>query len=404
MLRTGPATPSHDASIQQQTESHNQAPTVDSGPSAEGDAHALSSLVDLQRSRSRSPEHHDAPGRAGKRNWSQSDASTVPGSAHHDDDAHDQPFKKTRLEADAPALSSASLNDHPVVQKPAVQGPRLWTHTPPLPGASSVAAVSQGEGAGKGGFGGKVIDVPNLPMLSHVPNGEETAAIGAHINQALQGKHGDVRMFGYHVTPEEYVDSIRNEGFSAEKNEGKSGGIANANIHGKGLYTSRKPCNDYVMPDKTYVMFAVVVPKKLEFKQTQRPAGKAWGSENHTGSAPSGDYVESTSSEDKIHPDAIAKVGLVPIARIEPSMSPELLAMRPTAATSGQPPRNVTPELHNWVSEKVGNDPSFKALGALDDDARLDKLKSVSDQLMTLPDKHPDATSRLLMMDLKKRF
>ncbi|WP_377156431.1 hypothetical protein ACFJIX_29500 [Roseateles sp. UC29_93] len=197
--------------------------------------------------------------------------------------------------------------------------------------ASQIGAISS-HAAGASQLGGKVIDVPGLPMYSRVPTKGQATEIESTIKDALQGQHGPVQVFGYHVTTQENADAIRNQGFSADANHGLGGGVAGMNIHGSGLYTSIRPVDDYVKPDKTNVMYAVVAPQGAGFKEGTRGTGKSWDAASNAASAHDGDFVNSMSGDRKVNPGAISKVALVPIATIPPRcrrrFSPCRLALR----------------------------------------------------------------------------
>jgi hypothetical protein len=136
-------------------------------------------------------------------------------------------------------LSGASGKDDHEAQRP-VSGLPQRPNAASLVGAnaaSHASAVLQSARPEAGRLGGKVVDIPGLGMVFGLPDAEKAAQIKARINEAMNEKHGPVEIFGYHVTPETNVNSIRSEGFSAERNQGRAGGVAGKNIRGAGLYT-----------------------------------------------------------------------------------------------------------------------------------------------------------------------
>lgn len=270
---------------------------------------------------------------------------------------------------------------------------------------SPIGAISS-HAAGAPQLGGKVIDIPDLPVHSKVPTTEQARQIESKIKNALKDQHGPVEVFGYHVTTQENADAIRNQGFSANANTGQGGGIAGMNIHGSGLYTSRRPADDYLKPNKTNVMYAVVVPQSAGFKQGTGKTGKSWDAASNAATANDGDFVNSMSGDRKVNPGAISKVGLVPVATIPPSMSPELLAMQPGASNKRVPPKTVSPELHNWISGAI--EKHSDAVQAISDepdpDKKLDLINDLRSKIVAEGGMHEDADNRLLMMDLKSRY
>ena len=271
--------------------------------------------------------------------------------------------------------------------------------------ASQIGAISS-HAAGASQLGGKVIDVPGLPMHSQVPTQAQATEIESKIKDALQGQHGPVQVFGYHVTTQENANSIRNQGFSADANHGLGGGVAGMNIHGSGLYTSNRPVDDYVKPDKTNVMYAVVVPQGAGFKEGKIETGKSWDAASNAASAHDGDFVNSMSGDRKINPGAVSKVALVPVATIPPSMSPALLAMQAGNSNRPAPAKTVPPEVHDFISGAVEKHPAeVKAINEEQDpDKKLDQIAALKDQIKLNSGLPQSATDRLLMMDLKKRY
>ncbi|ALV09190.1 hypothetical protein [Roseateles depolymerans] len=271
--------------------------------------------------------------------------------------------------------------------------------------ASQISALSSPAAAARP-LGGKVIDVPGLTLHSQVPTKAQTSEIESKIKQALQDQHGPVQVFGYHVTTQENADAIRNQGFSADANHGLAGGVAGMNIHGPGLYTSNRPVDDYVKPDKTNVMYAVVAPQGAGFKEGKIGAGKSWDAASNAASAHDGDFVNSMTGDRKVNPGAISKVALVPIATIGPSMAPELLAMQPGASSKPAPAKTVSPELHDLISVAVKNHPA--AVQAIRDepnpDIKIDRIAELKDKIIESGGMPEGGTNRLLMMDLKKRY
>lgn len=271
--------------------------------------------------------------------------------------------------------------------------------------ASQIGAISS-HAAGASQLGGKVIDVPGLPMYSRVPTKGQATEIESTIKDALQGQHGPVQVFGYHVTTQENADAIRNQGFSADANHGLGGGVAGMNIHGSGLYTSIRPVDDYVKPDKTNVMYAVVAPQGAGFKEGTRGTGKSWDAASNAASAHDGDFVNSMSGDRKVNPGAISKVALVPIATIPPSMPSALLAMQAGTSHRPAPAKTVSPELHDFISGAV--EKHQEAVQAIHDqpdpDKKLDLIDALKNKIMADGGMPEGATSRLLMMDLKPRY
>ena len=255
-------------------------------------------------------------------------------------------------------------------------------------------------------LGGKVIDVPGLTMHSRVPTEAQTGQIESNIKNALKDTHGPVEVFGYHVTTQENAEAIRKQGFSADENQGLGGGVAGKNIHGSGLYTSKRPTDDYVKPDKTNVMYAVVVPQSARFTEGTGKTGKSWDAASNAATAHDGDFVNSMSGDRKVNPGAISKVGLVPVATIPPSMSQELLAMQPGKSDKRVPANVVSPELQNWISGAVKKHPD--AVQAIHDekdpDKKLDRIDDLRGKIMADGGMHEDATTLRLRIELKSRY
>lgn len=371
MLRTDHTTPPQDASIQPSERQPERGRVVDTAPSRQQPVQALSGLLNLSRTRSRSPE----------------DATVAQPSA-----------KKFRLTADLPARTERK-DDH-ALEQPVAHGDSSIT------GAEGAHAVSHATRADAAPLGGKVVDIPGLPMLSHLPSSEEAAHIETAINHQLKATHGPIDVFGYHVTSEDNVESLRKEGFSADKNQGKAGGVAGMNIDGPGLYTTNHPTDSYVMPDRNNVMFAVVVPKRAGLQEAHNVNRIAWDSANHQSHVGNGDFIKSDEGEQKINPGAISKVGLVPIARIGPTMSQAQLAMRAEMGYGKPAPaKDVSAGLHEWVSGAIANHPDVPGIASeKNGDAKLDKIAGLADNLLRAQNKPADASKRLLMMDLKRRF
>jgi hypothetical protein len=309
--------------------------------------------------------------------------------------------------------TSPSSSDEESVGKPPMKRMRLNGVLPPRTErpepslstqASRIGAISS-TAAGSARLGGKVIDVPGLRMHERVPGRDQTVQMESAIKDALKAQHGPVEVFGYHVTSEENAIAIRDHGFSADKNQGQAGGVAGVNIHGPGLYTSRRPVDSYVMPDRTNIMYAVVHPKSVPFQQAVGGTGVSWDAASNAATLDDGDFIQSMSDERKINPNAISKVGLIPVARIPPSMPPELLAARQQMLSKPAPPRTVSADLHNWVSGAIKNDPALKDIEAeTDSDKKLELIDNLAIKLDQHGDKHAEASQRLLMMDLKKRY
>ncbi|MFM0075913.1 hypothetical protein PQQ86_32660 [Paraburkholderia sediminicola] len=270
--------------------------------------------------------------------------------------------------------------------------------------ASTVSAVSQSARPETGRLGGKVVDIPGLHMVPGVPDAEKAAQIEARINEAMSEKYGEVKVFGYHVTPEANVNSIRNEGFSAEKNQGAAGGIAGMNIRGAGLYMSHKPCSDYASPDQTSVMFALVAPKDIGLKESLNSPGKLWDAKNEAADTADGDFIVSGSDSYKINPGSINKFGLVQIVRLEPRMSKEILAERAAMTAKPQAPKQPTEKLKQWVSEHAQNEPSLNNLNGLSFDQKLEKFNTVANRLVATENAPSDAIHRLVMISLKSLY
>lgn len=241
-------------------------------------------------------------------------------------------------------------------------------------------------------------------MHSKVPDTDQTSEIESTIKARLKGEHGNVQVFGYHVTTLDNANAIRNQGFSADANHGLGGGVAGMNIHGPGLYTSNRPVEDYVRPDKTNVMYAVVAPEG--FNEGEIKTADSWDNARNAASALNGDFVKSLAGERKVNPGAISKVALVPIATIPPSMSSALLAIQPGTSNRPTPARTVSPELHEFLSGAVEKHPA--AVQAIHDEPdpsiKLDRVADLKDKIMESGGLPADANERLLMMDLKKRY
>ncbi|UXH79063.1 hypothetical protein [Roseateles amylovorans] len=271
--------------------------------------------------------------------------------------------------------------------------------------ASQIGAISAPT-AGASPLGGRVIDIPGLTMHSQVPTKAQSSEIEAKIKDALQGQHGPVQVFGYHVTTQENATAIRNQGFSADANRGLGGGVAGMNIHGPGLYMSNRPVDDYVKPDKTNVMYAVVAPQGAGFKEGKIETGKSWDAVSNAASAHDGDFVNSLTGDRKVNPGSISKVALVPIATIRPSMSQSLLDMQPGNSSKPAPAKTVSPELHDFLSGAVEkHQAEVQAIHqAPNREEKLDQIAVLKDRIMESGGMPEGATSRLLMMDLKARY
>jgi hypothetical protein len=272
MLRTDPIASSKEAAVKP-IEQHNPQPAPAAVPSEQRPAHALSGLQDLSSSRGRSRGAPDGTTGAEKRPLSP-DASS----------ATQAPAKKSRSRAELPSPTGVSAShgtDRPFGAD--TDGQRLSR-------TEGIQAVtfSHSEAAQ---MGGKVVDVPNLPTLHGQPENWAPTQIDKMkhtIETELTEKHGHpVKVLGYHVTPEQNVESLRTEGFSAEKHQGKAGGVAGINIHGPGLYISDHPTSDYARADGHDRMFAVVVPGTGFRKSDERPTA-AWESTQHHPNADAG--------------------------------------------------------------------------------------------------------------------
>jgi hypothetical protein len=380
-LHTNPTTTNHQTGAAQQPEPLNRTLPGETGSARPQGSHELSGLTAAPRLKS------SLQASAGT-------SATKRPASDDGEDALDQPAKRIRLNGVLPSRS-----ERPESALPAQASSAGGLH------ASQIGAISP-NAAGAPQLGGKVIDVPGLPMHSQAPNKAQTEQMESAIKNALKDQHGPVEVFGYHVTTQENADAIRNHGFSADKNQGLGGGVAGMNIHGSGLYTSKRPIDDYLKPDQTNVMYAVVVPKSAEFKEAKGGTGQSWDAASNAATIHDGDFMQSMVGDRKINPSAISKVGLVPVAVIPPSMPPDLLAARQQMASKPAPARTVSPELHSWVSGAIGNHPDAqKAIEAEPNaDKKLDMIADLSGKLGQGGDIHPEATQRLLMMDLKKRY
>ncbi|MBN3836089.1 hypothetical protein [Burkholderia sp. Ac-20344] len=387
MLRTNPLASPKDTAVQP-TEQHAPPPAPERTPSPQQPGHALSGLQDLSSSRAR------AQGTTGveKRPISPSAFSTPQASA-----------KKSRLDADSPSPTDISDSHSPA---------RLFGPGANSPGPSrteGVQAVASSHGSAAQ-MGGKVVDVPNLPTLQGQPEQWEPKQIQQvkhDIETELTKQHGHpVKVLGYHVTPDHNVESLRAEGFSADKHQGKAGGVAGTNIHGPGLYISERPTSDYARADGHDTMFAVVVPGTGFHKSDARPA-KAWASAQHHASTDTGHYMESMQGELKILPNAIGQVGLVPIARIPPSMSSAALAERASMFAKPAAPNanGVSPALHNWITGAIAGHPALKNIEAeTDPENKRASIQRVVNQLDNDWNKPDGATKERLLADLNARY
>ncbi|QGZ65164.1 hypothetical protein [Paraburkholderia acidisoli] len=350
----------------------------------------------------RPPEHHALGGLARMRAPSPSrSGSTKRTGSPVDESGADTPNKRPRFNAILPERAEA--------KSPASESE--WHHsmamassnvqTSPVAATSAVSAA-----AGVKPLGGKVLDAPGLALHTGVPQGAQVGKMEARIKETLRAEHGEVEVFGYHVTTQENANAIRQHGFSAEANQGKGGGIGGKNFHGAGLYTSSEPTDGYAQADKTNVMFAVVHPAKAELKPGKVHTHNAWEAPV---SAPGhqGDYIAGTDtgeSERKIHPEAIAKFGLVEVAHIPPSMPDHLLKMRANmaAAPTSGPPKHVTPELADWVRNKTAGTPELAAIKAEPDrEQKVDLIYHHAGQLAAQA-RDPNITQRLVTMALKQ--
>ncbi|WP_109481952.1 hypothetical protein [Paraburkholderia sp. C35] len=372
MVRIDPTGSHYDAGDAQQAASHGNAQPPQTGSARPQGAAELAGLARQRRSPSpaRTPETQKRPASPDN-----TDDTDIAGPA----------TKRMRLNA--------------VLRSPSAADDAVNLHTSQI---SAIAATSPGSNP----LGGKVLDAPGLSLHSSVPTGGDAIRLAADIQKALAPQHGPVEIFGYHVTSEQNAADIRSQGFSSEKNQGLAGGVSGMNIDGPGLYTSRNPSNSYVMPDRNNVMYAVVVPKDIAFKQASSGTRHTWDAASHAATLNDGDFMDSAVGERKINPAAISKVGLVPVAHIPPSMSKEQLALRADMTRDKSAlPRTVTDELHNWVSSQIENNHAVQDIEAEPDpDKRLDMIQAVATSLAGRDDKHAHASQRLLMMDLKKRF
>ncbi|MDR0240732.1 MAG: hypothetical protein LBJ65_03925 [Burkholderia sp.] len=387
MLRTNPLASPKDTAVQP-TEQHTPPPAPARTPSPQQPAHALSGLQDLSSSRAR------APGATGaeKRPISPSAFSTPQASA-----------KKSRLDADSPSPTGIS-HSHGTG--------RLFGSGADSPGPSrteGVQAVASSHGSAAK-MGGKVVDVPNLPTLQGQPDTwkpELVQQVKHDIETKLTKQHGHpVKVLGYHVTPDHNVESLRAEGFSADKHQGKAGGVAGTNIHGPGLYISERPTDDYARADGHDTMFAVVVPGTGFHKSDASPS-KAWAPAQHHASPDTGHYMESMKGELKILPNAIGQVGLVPIAHIPPSMSSAALAERASMFTKPTAPdANGAPtELQKWITSAIGGHPLLKDIEAeTNPENKRARIQSVVNELNNSWTKPNDATKESLLADLNARY
>ncbi|WP_176050094.1 hypothetical protein [Burkholderia sp. BCC1644] len=385
MLRTNSIASPKDTAVQS-TEQHTPPPAPEHAPTPQQPGHALSGLQDLSSSRAR------AQGTTGveKRPISPSAFSTPQAST-----------KKSRLQADSQSPTDVSDSHSP----DRLFGP--GGNSPRLSRTEGVQAVASSHGSAAP-MGGKVVDVPNLPTLQGQPEHWTPAQIQQvkhGIETALTKQHGHpVKVLGFHVTPEQNVESLRAEGFSAEKHQGKAGGVAGTNIHGPGLYISKHPTSDYARADGHDRMFAVVVPGTGFHKSDERPA-KAWESAQHHASADTGHYMESMQGELKILPSAIEQVGLVPIAHIPPSMSSAALAERASMFTKPAVPNGVSPELHQWITGAIAGHPALKNIETeTDPENKRASIRRVVNQLDNDWAKPNDATKERLLADLNARY
>ncbi|WP_124446857.1 hypothetical protein [Burkholderia sp. Bp8992] len=387
MLRTNPLASPKDTAVQS-TEQHTPPPAPERTPSPQQPGHALSGLQDLSSSRAR------APGTTGveKRPISPSAFSTPQASA-----------KKSRLDADAQSPTDVSDSHGP---------DRLFGSGSDSPGPSrtqGVQAVASSHGSAAK-MGGKVIDVPDLPTLQGQPerwDPRQVQRVKHDIETRLTEQHNHpVKVLGYHVTPDHNVASLRAEGFSADKHQGQAGGVAGTNIHGPGLYISERPTSDYARADGHDTMFAVVVPGTGFHKSNASPS-KAWASAQHHASTDTGHYMESMQGELKILPGAIGQVGLVPIARIPPSMSSAALAERASMFAKPAAPNanGVSPALHAWITGAIAGHPKLKNIDTeTDPERRRASIESVVTGLERDWMKPDDATRENLLADLNARY
>lgn len=389
MLRTNQIASSRETAAQP-TGQHDQQPAPEGVPSPQQPAHALSALVDLPRS----------PGRSGVSYAGTTGTEKRPLSPDTLNAAH-APEKKSRLHADLPSPADNRLNHG------AGRAFGLATGGPGLSRTQGIQAVGSSHSSAEP-MGGKVVDVANLPTLSGQPDEWTPTQIGEikhTIETELTKKHGHpVKVLGYHVTPEHNVQSLRAEGFSAEKHQGKAGGVAGTNIHGPGLYISDHPTNDYARADGHDRMFAVVVPGNGFRKSGERPS-EAWASGQQHSGDDTGHYMESMPGEHKILPSAIAEVGLVPIAHIPPSMSQALLAERANMLAKPVLPNGVSPELHKWITGAIAGHPALKNIETeTDPEKKRASIQRVANQLDNDWAKPNDATRERLLTDLKARY
>jgi hypothetical protein len=148
-------------------------------------------------------------------------------------------------------------------------------------------------------------------------------------------------------------------------------------------------------------MFAVVAPKNAGLTKTRNATGKLWDLESKVAIPADGDYIDDASGSHKINPGSIDKFGLVPIARLGPRMSKELLAERAAMTAKPQAPKMPAEKLRQWVSEQTQNEPSLTNLKGLSYEQKIERFNDVATRLRDAANAPPDATYRLLMMSLK---